>query len=61
MSEVVKPSIQVIGMSILAAYTFFMALVSLYDALRKAEAVNVISIFGVVSALSTLGLSFFFF
>ncbi len=60
LSEVVKPTIQVIGMSILAAYTFFMALVSLYDALRKAEAVNVMPIIGVVSALSTLGLSYLF-
>jgi uncharacterized membrane protein len=60
LSEISKPSIQVIGMSILAAYTFFMALVSLYDALRKSEAVNVMPIIGAVSALSTLGLSYLF-
>jgi len=55
-----KPTIQVIGMSFLAAYTFFMALVSLYGALRSAEAVNVMPIIGAVSALSTLGLSYLF-
>lgn len=55
-----KPSIQVIGMSFLAAYTFFMALVSMYDALRKAEAVNVMPVIGATSALVTFGLSYFF-
>jgi uncharacterized membrane protein len=55
-----KPTIQVIGMSFLAAYTFFMALVSMYDALRKAEAVNVMPVIGAVSALATFGLSHFF-
>ncbi len=55
-----KPTIQVIGMSFLAAYTFFMALVSLYDALRKDEAVNVMPIIGAISALSTFVLSYVF-
>jgi uncharacterized membrane protein len=58
--EIEKPTIQVLGMSLLAAYTFFMALVSLYDALRKSEAVNVMPIVGAVSALATLGLSYVF-
>lgn len=56
-TEIEKPTIQVIGMSFLAAYTFFMALVSLYGSLRSAEAVNVMPIIGAVSALSTLFLS----
>ncbi len=60
LDEIEKPTIQVVGMSILAAYTFFMALVSLYDALRKEEAVNVMPIVGAISALSTLCLSFVF-
>lgn len=55
-----KPTIQVLGMSFLAAYTFFMALVSMYDALRKAEAVNVMPVIGAVSALTTFGMSHFF-
>ena len=58
--SITKPSIQVIGMSFLAAYTFFMALVSMYEALRKAEAVNVMPVIGTTSALVTFGLSYFF-
>jgi uncharacterized membrane protein len=59
-SNVEAPTIQVVGMSFLAAYTFFMALVSMYDALRKAEAVNVMPIIGTISALATLLLSHYF-
>ncbi len=60
LDNVHKPSIQVIGMSFLAAYTFFMALVSMYEALRKAEAVNVMPVVGAVSAIATLGMSYLF-
>jgi len=60
LDNVHKPSIQVLGMSFLAAYTFFIALVSLYEALRKAEAVNVMPVVGAVSALATFALSYFF-
>ena len=60
LDNVHKPSIQVIGMSFLAAYTFFMALVSMYDALRKAEAVNVMPVVGAISAIATLGMSYLF-
>lgn len=60
-ADIVKPSIQVMGMAFLTAYTFFMALVSLYDALRREEAVNVMPIIGAISALSTLFLSYLFF
>jgi uncharacterized membrane protein len=59
-SDVQIPTIQVVGMSFLAAYTFFMALVSLYESLRKEEAVNVMPIVGAISALSTLLLSYLF-
>ncbi len=58
--NITKPTIQVIGMSFLAAYTFFMALVSMYEALRKAEAVNVMPVIGAVSALSAFGMSHLF-
>lgn len=54
-----SPSIQVVGMSFLAAYTFFMALVSMYESLRKEEAVNVIPVIGAISALSTFAMSHF--
>jgi uncharacterized membrane protein len=58
--NIMEPTIQVVGMSFLAAYTFFMALVSMYEALRKAEAVNVMPVIGAVSALSTFGMSYAF-
>ncbi len=60
LDNVHKPTIQVIGMSFLAAYTFFMALVSMYEALRKAEAVNVMPVIGAVSAIATMGMSYLF-
>lgn len=53
-----KPSIQVIGMSFLAAYTLFSALVSMYDALRRASAVNVMPVIGSVSAIMSMGLAY---
>ncbi len=59
-SSVKAPSLQVISMAFLTAYTFFMALVSLYDALKEEEAVNVMPIVGAISAVSTFGLSYLF-
>jgi uncharacterized membrane protein len=59
-SNVQAPSIQVVAMSFLAAYTFFMALVSMYSALRNAEAVNVMPVIGAVSAISSFGMVYLF-
>ncbi|MDA8597197.1 hypothetical protein N9L26_02565 [Candidatus Pacebacteria bacterium] len=59
-ANVEKPTIQVVGMSFLAAYTFFMALVSLYDALKRADASDVLPVIGAVSAISTFGMSYLF-
>ena len=59
-ANIESPTIQVVGMSFLAAYTFFMALVSMYEALKHAEAVNVMPVIGAVSALSTFGMSHLF-
>lgn len=50
-SAIEKPTIQVVGMSFLAAYTLFMALVSFYDALRRGEAINVMPVVGGLAAL----------
>lgn len=61
MENVMSPSIQVVAMSFLAAYTFFIALVSMYEALRIADATNTIPIIGTISALSSFGLSYVFF
>lgn len=58
--NVTFPTIQVLSMAFLTAYTFFMALVSMYEALKKADASTVIPIIGAISALSTFGLSYVF-
>lgn len=54
------PTIQVVAMAFLSAYTFFMALVSMYTALRTAEAVNVMPVIGAISALSSFGMVYLF-
>jgi uncharacterized membrane protein len=59
-SNVQPPTIQVVAMSFLAAYTFFIALVSMYDALKRADASSTMPIIGSVSALSSFGLSHVF-
>jgi len=60
LENVKTPSIQVVGMAFLSAYTFFIALVSMYDALRRADASSAMPIIGSVSALSSFGLSYLF-
>lgn len=52
-SNVQSPTIQVVGMSFLAAYTFFMALVSMFDGLKRSDASSIMPIIGAVSAIST--------
>ncbi len=59
-SNIRPPSIQVVGMSFLAGYTFFMALVSLYTGLREADASDVLPVIGAVSAISSFGMSWLF-
>jgi uncharacterized membrane protein len=54
------PTIQVISMAFLTAYTFFMALVSMYDALKHSDAAVVMPVIGTISALATFGLSYVF-
>lgn len=61
LKNVQTPSIQVVAMSFLAAYTFFMALVSMYDSLKRSEAATAIPIIGAVSALSSFGMEYLFF
>lgn len=59
-SNVEWPTIQVIGMSFLAAYTFFMALVSMYTGLKEADASDVLPVIGAVSAISSFGMTWLF-
>lgn len=60
LGNVTSPTIQVVALAFLSAYTFFLALVSMYDALRKADASTVIPIVGSIAGISTFGLSFLF-
>jgi uncharacterized membrane protein len=60
-ADVQKPSIQVTAMAFLAAYTFFMALVSMFDALKHSDASDVMPAIGGVSALASFGMSYLFF
>ncbi len=60
-SNVTSPSLETVAMSFLTAYTFFIALVSMYDALRKADASSAMPIIGSISALSSFGMSYLFF
>lgn len=61
LKNVQSPSIQVVGMSFLAAYTFFIALVSMYDALKNADASDVMPVIGAVAAISSFGMTHLFF
>ena len=54
------PTLDVIGLSMLAAYTFFYALVSLFKALRQADASDVVPVVGATSAVCAYGLSYLF-
>lgn len=59
-SNIQTPTIQVVGMSFLSGYTFFMALVSMYTALKRADTSDVMPVIGAVSALSSFGMSYLF-
>lgn len=61
LNQVQFPTIQVVGMAFLSAYTFFIALVSMYDALRRTDPSDAMPIIGAISALATFGLSYMFF
>jgi len=60
LTNVTFPTIQVLAMSFLAAYTFFMALVSMYDSLKQSDASTVMPVIGTVAALSTFALDYIF-
>jgi len=59
-ANVTVPTLEVVALAFLSAYTFFMALVSMYDALRHADASSVMPIVGSVAGLGTFGLSYVF-
>ena len=59
-ANVDKPSLELVGLSVLSAYTFFIALVSMFTALKEADASDVVPVVGAVSAIGTFGLGVLF-
>ncbi len=58
--NVTKPTLGVVALAFLSAYTFFIALVSMFSALRDHDASDVIPVVGAVSALCSFGLGYYF-
>ena len=54
------PTLEVMGLALLSAYTFFYALVSLFQALRRADASDVAPVVGAVSAVCSYALAYLF-
>jgi uncharacterized membrane protein len=59
--NVVRPTLEVVALAFLSAYTFFIALVSMFSTLREHDASDVIPVIGSVSALCSFGLGYYFF
>jgi len=60
LANVEFPTLTVVAFSLLAAYTFFSALVSMFTALRDADASDVVPVIGAVSALGTFAFGYAF-
>ncbi len=58
--NVEHPTLIVTALAFLAAYTFFMAIVSMYDALKRASASEVMPAIGAIAALASFGLNYYF-
>ena len=58
--NVLRPSLEVFALSILSAYTFFSGLVSMFTALRAADASDVVPVIGATSTVASLALGYFF-
>jgi drug/metabolite transporter (DMT)-like permease len=58
LENVSRPTLSLISMTLVSAFAGFNALVSLYSALREADASDVIPVIGSVSAVGTLLLSY---
>ena len=59
-NHVIRPTLEVVALSFLSAYTFFSALVAMFSALKDHDASDVIPVIGAVSALASFGLGYFF-
>jgi drug/metabolite transporter (DMT)-like permease len=54
------PTLEIMALSILAAYTFFYALVSMFKALQQSDASDVVPVVGAVTAICSFGLAYLF-
>ena len=59
--NVVRPTLSVVALSFLSAYTFFTALVAMFSALRDYDASDVVPVIGSISALGSFGMGYYFF
>lgn len=59
-AHVSYPTLDIAALSLLSSYTFFIGLVSLYSALKSADASDVVPVVGAVSAVVSFGLGYFF-
>ena len=59
-SEVGMPTLELLAMAFFAAYAFFLALVSMFDALKHDTPSNVMPVIGSVAAIASLGLNYLF-
>jgi len=59
-SNIEHPTLVVVAFSFLAAYSFFFALVSMFTALRQADASDVVPVIGATSAIVTFALGHYF-
>lgn len=60
LTQVLRPTLEVVALAFLTAYTFFSALVSMFSALKDHDASDVIPVIGSISALGSFGLGYFF-
>jgi drug/metabolite transporter (DMT)-like permease len=58
--NIVRPTLEVVALAFLSAYTFFIALVSMFSTLRTHDASDVVPVIGSVSALCSFGLGYYF-
>ncbi len=59
-ANVEHPTLIVVALSFLAAYTMFLALVSMYDALKHADASDVMPAIGAVAAIASFVFNYYF-
>ncbi len=54
------PTLEIIALAMLAAYTFFYALVSMFKALQQADASDAVPVIGAITAIGSYGLAYLF-